>query len=106
MQFIVDSSRIGELHLEATCYVYVSRLRSMLLKLPTSIKLCIQTIARFDSTKKRFVTAPERFARVVFTKDQSLCKMSVFQMSFKPEDINILMRSKGKVNKSLDSLIR
>ncbi len=30
----VDSSRVGELHLQAMCYVYVLRLWSLLLKQP------------------------------------------------------------------------
>ncbi len=34
--FTVDSSRKGEMCLQATCYVYVLRLRSLLLKLPTA----------------------------------------------------------------------
>ncbi len=33
-KLIVDPSKIGEMHLKATCYVYVLRLRSLLLKHP------------------------------------------------------------------------
>ncbi len=33
----VDCSKIGELHQQATCYVYVLRLRSTLLKLSIEI---------------------------------------------------------------------
>ncbi len=35
-KLIVDPSKIGEMHLKATCNVDVLRLRSLLLKLPTA----------------------------------------------------------------------
>ena len=39
VQLFVDYFRTGELHLQATCYVYVLWLRSILLKLPNLLLL-------------------------------------------------------------------
>ena len=46
----VDPSKIGELHLQATCYVYLLRLRSVLLKLSSEPNV--------DSTVKSRVETP------------------------------------------------
>ncbi len=45
----VDSSKPGKLHQQPTCYVYVLRLRSTLLKLPCdSVRKVIGDAARMD----------------------------------------------------------
>ncbi len=36
-KLIVDPSKTGEMHLKATCYMYVLRLQSLLLKQPVHL---------------------------------------------------------------------
>ncbi len=62
VKFTVDSSRIRELHLQAMCYVYVLRLRNLLLKLPN---MCPQSHTARGSLAWLSVCVEPNFAHAV-----------------------------------------